>query len=89
MAAPMAYGSSQARSGIRAVASSLHHSHSNEGSEPHLQPTPQFTATLDHLTHGVRPGAEPASSWILVRFISAVPQWELRLFYFFILFFLI
>ena len=35
-AAPVAYGSSQARGQIGAAAASLHHSHSNEGSEPHL-----------------------------------------------------
>ena len=29
------------------------------------------------LTLLVRPGIEPVSSWILVRFISTVPQWEL------------
>ena len=34
------YGASQARGLIRAVAASLHESHSNSGSEPHLQPTP-------------------------------------------------
>ena len=45
-AAPMAYGSSQARGRIRAVATSLHHSHSKAGSEPHLQTT-QLTATPD------------------------------------------
>ena len=28
------------------------------------------------LTHWVRPGIEPTSSWILVRFVSAEPQWE-------------
>ena len=28
-------------------------------------------------THRVRPGIEPASSWILVGFLTAVPQWEL------------
>ena len=44
-AAPMAYGGSQARSRIRAVAAGL--SHSNVGSEPCLRPTPQLTATLD------------------------------------------
>jgi len=32
---------------IRAVAASLHHSHSNAGSKPRLQPTPQLTATPD------------------------------------------
>ena len=35
-AAPLAYGSSQARGGIRAAAAGLRHSHSNTGSEPHL-----------------------------------------------------
>ena len=28
-------------------------------------------------THWARPGIEPASSWILVRFVSAAPPWEL------------
>ena len=46
-AAPAAYGGSQARGPIRAVATGLHHSHSNSGSEPRLRPTPQLTATLD------------------------------------------
>ena len=44
-AAPAAYGGSQARGLIKAVAASLCQSHSNAGSEPRLQPTPQ--ATLD------------------------------------------
>ena len=46
-ASPAAYGGSQARGLIRAVAASLCHSHSNAGSEPRLQPTPQLTATPD------------------------------------------
>ena len=46
-AAPMAYGGSQARGRIGAVATSLCHSHSHTGSEPHLPPTPQLTATPD------------------------------------------
>ena len=45
--APVAYGGSQTRGRIGAVAASLHQSHSNAGSEPRLQPTPQLTATLD------------------------------------------
>ena len=49
------------------------HSHSNLDSEPHLQPTPQLTTTLDPLG----PEIIPTSSWISVRFISAEPQWEL------------
>ena len=44
---PATYGGSQARGQIRATASGLHHSHSNVGSEPRLQPTPQLTATPD------------------------------------------
>ena len=38
-AAPEAYGGSQARGPIGAVAAGLHQSHSNAGSEPHLRPT--------------------------------------------------
>ena len=46
-AAPTAYGGSQARSRIGAVAAGLHHSHSHAGSEPILRPTPQLRAMLD------------------------------------------
>ena len=46
-AASAAYGSSQARRRIQAVAASLHHSHSNARSKPYLQPTPQLTAMPD------------------------------------------
>ena len=46
-AAPAAYGGSQARGRIGAVAGDLCQSHRNAGSEPRLQPTPQLTATLD------------------------------------------
>ena len=46
-AAPVAYGGSQARDRIGAAAAGLCHSHSNVGSETHLQPTPQLTATPD------------------------------------------
>ena len=60
----MAYGSSQARGQIQAAAVS----HSNTRYEPHLRPTPRLTAVW-----------ELASSWILVGFISAVPQLELLL----------
>ena len=43
----MVHGSSQARGSIRATAVSLHHSHSNLGSEPHLQTTLQLMAVPD------------------------------------------
>ena len=46
-AAPAAYGGSQARGRIGAVATGLRQSHSNAGSEPRLQPTPQLTAMLE------------------------------------------
>ena len=46
-AASAAYGGSQARGLIGAVATSLHHSHSNVRSKPRLWPTPQLTAMLD------------------------------------------
>ena len=46
-AAPTAYGSSKARGQLGALASGLHHSHSNVGSEPHLPPALQLMATPD------------------------------------------
>ena len=46
-ATPTAYGGSQVRGQIRAVATGLHHSHSHTRSELCLWSTPQLTATLD------------------------------------------
>ena len=57
----LAHGASQTRGLIGAVVAGLCHSHSNDGS----------------LTHWARPGIKPTTSWFLVRFISAVPWWEL------------
>ena len=45
----------------QSCSASLHHSHSNTGS----------------LIHWIRPGIEPASSWILVRFVTTEPWREL------------
>ena len=42
-----AYGDSQARGRIRAVATGLRQDHSSGGSKPRLRPTPQLRATLD------------------------------------------
>ena len=53
-AAPAAYRSSRASGRIRAATASLCHSHSNTGS----------------LTHWVRPGIEPATSWTLCQVLS-------------------
>ena len=53
MAAPEAYGSSQARGQIGAAAAGLCHSHSNTRSKPHLQPMAQFVASqvLNPMSH--------------------------------------
>ena len=48
-----AYGGSQVRGQFGATAANLHHSHSNTGSEPHLQPT---SCNAGSLTNGARPG---------------------------------
>ena len=66
MATPMAYGGSQARGRIRAVASGLCHSNARSNTTAH--------SNARSLTHCVRPGIEPASSWMLVRFVSAEPR---------------
>ena len=29
------------------------------------------------ITHGARPGIEPATSWFLVVFVATAPRWEL------------
>ena len=82
----MAYGSSQARGRIGSTAASPHHSHSNARSESH--PTPQLTATCctaRSLTHWARPGIEPVSTWVLVGFVTAEPQWGFLDFFFFFL----
>jgi len=47
-AALAAYGGSQARGQIGAVATGLRQSHSNTGSKLRLQPTSRLMATLDH-----------------------------------------
>ena len=66
-----AYGGSQARGLIRATTAGLGHSHSNVGSELGLHAT--YTTAHSNIgssTHWSRPGIEPASSWIPVRFIN-------------------
>ena len=75
---PTTYGSYQAKGWIRDVAVGLCHSHSNVGSvgsEPHLWPTPQLTSNAGSLTFWVRPGIEPESWWIPVRFLN---HWAMK-----------
>ena len=43
----VAYGGSQAKGLIRAVAAGLYHSHSNGGSKPRLRPTPPLMSMPD------------------------------------------
>ena len=76
---PRAYGHSQARGQIWAVASGLLYSHWNEGSELSLTYT-TVQGNAGSLTHWVRPGIEPESSWVLVGFFTTEPQQELHLF---------
>ena len=54
-AAPLAYGVSQARGQIGAVASGLCHSHSNAGSEPHLHHTSRQRRILNPLSEARDP----------------------------------
>ena len=70
-------GGFQARGQIRAVPRSLCHSHSHSRSEQPLPPKPQLTGNAGSLTRWVRQGIKPATSWSLVRFVSAAPWWEL------------
>ena len=74
-ATPVAYGGSQAQSLNRATAAGLHHSLSNSGSKPRLRPTPHCNAGTP--TQWARPGIEPATSWFLVGFVTAVLWREL------------
>ena len=64
----MAYGGSQTRGPIGAVAASLRQSHSNSGSEPHLRPTPQLTATPDpsptEQGQGLNPQPHGLAQWV-------------------------
>ena len=62
-APPAAHGGSQARGLIGAVATGLHHSHSNAGSETHLRPTPQLTATPDPEPPEQGQGSNPHPHW--------------------------
>ena len=60
-ATPSTYGGSQARGLIGATSATYTTAHNNAGS----------------LTHWVRPGIEPSTSWFLVGFVSAAPRREL------------
>ena len=74
-AAPAAYGGSQARGWIRAVA----YTTATAMPDPsHVSAYTTAHGNTGSLTHWGRPGIESASSWILVGFASAEPQRELQ-----------
>ena len=90
-AAPVAYGGSQARGPIRAVATSpatatatpdlslsstYTTAHSNPGSLTHRSRPGIEPATSWFLVGFSRPGIEPATSWFLVGFVLTAPQWD-------------
>ena len=73
---PVAYGGSQARGLIGAVAASQHHSHSNTGIRAMSVTYTTAHGNARSLTHWARPGIKPTNSCFLVGFVSAAPWWE-------------
>ena len=72
-AAPEAYGGSQARGPIGALATGLRHSHSNGGiwaASVTYTTAHSNAGPLTPLTDWARPVIEPATSWFLVRFVN-------------------
>ena len=67
---PVAYGGSQARGLVYATATAML-------DLSHIFDLPHAYGNAGSLTHWARPGIKPASSWILVRFITTEPQWAL------------
>ena len=76
--APEAYESFQARGRIRAAAASLQHSYSNTGSEPLLCDLHCSSWQCQVLNPLSKARDWTVSSWILVGFITAEPQWEFQ-----------
>ena len=75
---PMAYGGSQTRGQIGDVVTGR----PTPQPQQHLTPAASATYTTAHssagsLTHWVRPGIKPVSSWILVRFVSICFPWAM------------
>ena len=73
-ATPVAYGSPQARGRIGAVAAGLQPQRCGIWATSATYTTAH--GSIRSLTQWVGPGIEPASWWILVGFVSTVPQWE-------------
>ena len=75
--APPAYGGSQGRGPIGAVATGLHQSHSYLGSEPRLWPTLQLTATPDPEPTEQGQGLNLQPHGSCLDSLTTEPQWEL------------
>ena len=76
-AASAAYGGSQARGPVGAIATGLHHSHSSVGSELRLRPTPQLTATPDPQSTERDWGSNPQPDGSQLDSLNTAPQREL------------
>ena len=78
----MTYGGSQARGLIGVVSAGLRHSHSNTGAKFCSQNSSRQPWILNPMS---KAREQFTTSWLLVGFISTVPQWELPtvLFFFF------
>ena len=74
-AATMAYGGSQARGLIRATTAGLPQQCQIQAASVTYTTAHSSTGSL---THWARAGMGPATSWFLVRFVSAMPWWELH-----------
>ena len=72
------YENSQARGCIGAVAAGLRQATAMHDPSHICDLYTTAHGNAKSLTHWARPGIEPVSSWILVRFFSAEPWWELR-----------
>ena len=72
----MTYGSSQTRGQIGAVAA-VYTTDTQQGIQAASATYTTALGNTRSLTHWVRPGIKPGSSWMPVRFVSAEPQWKL------------
>ena len=77
-AAPVAHGGSQARDRIEAAAASLHHSHSNVGTDACLWPTPQPSAMPDPQPTEQGQGSYPCPHGCQVGLLTTEPWQELH-----------
>ena len=78
----MAYGGSQTRGWIGAVAASLHHSHNSAGSETYLWPAPHSSQQSGILNTLSKVRDQTASPCILIGFINCWAETGTTLFFF-------